>query len=299
MSGEWQAESGLGGSGEMVGAVRAPRPSLVSLLVGADVASEGELRGLAAEAREQGLRLGELLVARGLVDEERLGRLVAEQWRLGFLGREQLALDPVAAGLLPVVRARELGGCVLGFREGSLLVVVAEPTSERLSRLREELGVITAGAQVSFAVVSGLLGQLARFHHSEDVHAAADAPVLPLVPFEHHQQEASATAPGEHDAGPREASVAEAAFAEELLADLERATASLEVLRGRVGQLQAAGQAKDRQAAELRREFDQANQGAARLQERVGEFERALAKERQRMQTLRRRLSELVAESGP
>jgi hypothetical protein len=301
MSDEWQAESGLEGSVEVVGAVRAPRPSLLSLLVAAGVAGEAELHELALEARGRGVRLGELLLARGLVDEERLGRLLAEQWRLGFLDREQLALDPVAAGLLPVGQAREFGGCVIGFRDGGPLVVVAEPTSERLNLLRERLSAATADAQVSFAVVSeasleGLLGQLARVQHADSAPAAAQEPVVRVVQAEQPLQEAAAPNGSELVSAPLEASAAETADAEALVADLEQATAGLELLRGRVEQLRATGQAREHQAGELRHQRDQAAQDAARLEDRVRELEQSLGRERQRTQTFRQRLSGLLAE---
>lgn len=302
MSGDWQAEPELDDAEWSEGAVRAPRPSLQSLLVEAGVAGEVELHELAQAARERGLRLGELLVARGLLDEEQLSRLVAEQWRLPFLDREQLALDPMAAELLPIGQARELGGCVIGFLEsGGPLVVVAEPTSERLNRLRERLSTATADKQVSFAVVrgaslEGLLGQLARFHHSEDA-PPAEQVASRLAQAEQVARQASAPTGGEQMPGALEASAAaEAAEGDALVADLEQATASLEVLRGRVEQLRAAGQAREQLAAELRRERDEVGHQVASLQERVRELEYALEQECERNRALRQRLVDVLAE---
>jgi hypothetical protein len=77
-----------------------------------------------------------------------------------------LAIDPAAAGLIPPAQARLLGGCVIGIRENGPLVVVADPTSERLDALRAQLEDPGRGS-VGFAVVTGssperLHGQLAR-----------------------------------------------------------------------------------------------------------------------------------------
>lgn len=302
MSGDWQAGApGSDGPEEIVGAVRELRPSLQSMLVAAGVAGQAELHVLAEEARERGLRLGELLVARGLVDEEGLGRLVAEQWRLPFLDREQLTVDPVAAGLLPVEPARELGGCVIGFHGGGPLVAVAEPTNERLNQLRARLSATTAGAQASFVVVSGsslegLLAHLARFHHSGDAPPAAPEPGLAPVEAEQSTREESVPAVEEQAAVPVEASGAEAADVEAFVADLEQATAGLEVLRERVEQLRAAGHARDEQAAELRRARDAAHQKAVSQQERVRELELALEQERDRERVFRQRLVDVLAE---
>jgi hypothetical protein len=301
MSGDGQVESKLDGSESMERTVRSPRPSLQSLLVEAGVAGEVELRGLAEEARQRGLRLGELLVARGLLDEERLGRLVAEQWRLPFFDRQQLALDPVAAGLLPVEQARELGGCVIGFLEsGGPLVVVAEPTSERLNRLRERLSPTTADGQVSFAVVrgsslEGLLGQLARFHQSDAAPPAQQEPAP--VQGEQAAEGAGALTGSERASVSSEASsAAEATQADALIVDLEQATSGLEILRDRVEQLRAAGHAREQLAAELRRERDEAGHEASRLQERVGQLEVALEQERERDRALRQRLLDVLAD---
>lgn len=298
MSGEWRQEQEREG---LEDAVRAPRPSLLSLLVAAGVAGEAELRALAEEARERGVRLGELLVARGLIGEEGLGRLVAEQWRLRFLDREQLALDPVTAGLLPVGEARELGGCVIGFLDGGPLVVVAEPTSERLNRLRERLAAATVGAQPGFAVVSessleGLWGQLARIQHADGDPAANQEPLLTLIRGEQAPRDASPPGGSEHASAPSEASAAEAVFVEALVADLEQATAGLELLRERVEQLRTAGEQREQQATELRRERDQADRNATRQQDRVRELEQALSHEQQRAQAFQQRLSDLLAE---
>jgi hypothetical protein len=244
---------------------RVARPSLVSLLAEAGVASEAELRRAVAEAHEQGLRLGELVVRRGWADEEAMARLLADQWGLPFLGRESLAIDPVAAGLLPFSHAHALGGCVLGIRDHGPLTVVADPTTERLNALRAHLDDAVIGCSASFAVVTassleGLLAQLARIDHSR----ATD-----------------------HDSEDRP------------LTDLEQAVAAEAALRARIDELERELNAAEEQLEQLRGQLQAAEQERARDRQQIRELQGRLDTERSLFHDLKRRLAELLAELAP
>jgi hypothetical protein len=301
MNPDTDAEPGLERLEQTGAEARAPRPSLLSLLVEAGVADEVELRKLAEEARQRGLRLGELVVAHGWLDEDQLGRIVAEQWRLPFLERTTLTLDPSTAGLLSVEQSRSLGGCVIGLREEGLLVAVAEPTTERLNQFRDQLGAIAAPTQVRFAVVSGaslegLLGQLARLRPTA-LPPSPQQETRPEVTRGPHQPDGGTPNESEHRSAPPEAgTIAEAVVVEALLADLEQASAGLATLHERVEQLGAAGRASEQQAADLRRQRDTAGEEAARQQQRVRELEQTLDHERARGQAFRQRLVALLEE---
>ena len=300
MSSDTNEGSRLDGLERVDEAVRAPRPSLRSLLVSTGIASEEQLREAADEARQQGLRLRELVVARGWLDEQGLGRLLATQWRLPFLDREELTLDPVAAALLPVDQATALGGCVIGFHDDSPLVVVAEPTSERLNQLRERTGAATVAAPASFAVVSGssLEGLLAEL-------ASTDASASPTSPQQPDQAvdtyNAHDVAHIENNPAPRSPepnAAGEASVVEALLADLEQASTGLAILHERVEQLGAAGRATAQLAAELRYERDTAAEEAGRQHERVRHLEHLLEQERERARAFRQQLVDLLAETA-
>jgi hypothetical protein len=254
----------------------------------------------AVEARQQDQRLGELIIARGWVDEEGLGRLIAGQWRLPFLNRETLTLDPAAAELLQVEQARALSGCVIRFHDDGPLVAVADPTTERLNRLRDQLRA-NCGAQASFAVVSGsslegLLAQLAHIRSSASASTPEYQAAPDVAPAPHDPVASPPTDSDQHSAPHDAGAAAEAMMAEALLADLAQASADLAILHERVERLGAASRASEQQAADLRRERDTAGQETARHRERVRELEQTLDHERQHQRALRQRLIDLLAE---
>lgn len=250
--------------------VRLPRPSLVALLAGAEVAGEVELRRAAAEAREKGIRLGELLVRRGWLDEEAMAQLLAGQWGLPYLGRESLAIDPVAAGLLPFAEASALGGCVIGIRDRGPLAVVADPTTERLNLLRAHLDTTMVGGAASFAVVTassleGLLAQLAQLDHGR----AATG---------HDSEKASTGRP---------------------VTDPEQVAAAVAALRARIDQLERERSTSEEQLERLCRRLQAAEEHGACDREKARELRALLDRERTRFHDLKRRLAELQAELYP
>jgi hypothetical protein len=119
---------------------RALRPSLLSLLVAEGVASEDELRVVAAEGMGAGVRLGEAVLRRGWVDEEGLARLLARQWSLDFVEPGSIDDDVAGAGLISPERASELRAFCWRSRDGSLRALVSNPSTELLNQLRGELG---------------------------------------------------------------------------------------------------------------------------------------------------------------
>jgi MshEN domain len=269
---------------------RQARRSLVSLLAETGIASEAELRRAVVEAHEQGLRLGELIVARGWLDEDAMARLLAEQWGLPFLGRESLAIDPIAAGLLPFELARALGSCVVGIRDGGPLAVVADPTTERLNALRAHLDGTVVGASASFAVVTAsslerLHVQLARIHHSK---TAVD-----------HTTAVPALRPAEPATETTGETALERTTNDRLLDQLRRAASAEAALRARIDQLERDRGAAQEQLDSLRRQLERAERQRALDDEEVGRLLADLDVERERLHDLERRLAELLAQLDP
>ncbi len=111
-----------------------PLGALVVLL---GLAGAREVDEALGEARARGVRLGEVLVARGLVDERQLGELLAEQEELPFLDLGKYDVDPEAAGVLPPALAREHMAIPFRLEDGLALVAIADPTdTEALDALR-------------------------------------------------------------------------------------------------------------------------------------------------------------------
>jgi hypothetical protein len=103
---------------------------LGTLLAEAGLLESAELDLALAFARENGMRLGEALVDRGLVSPSEIVRLVAAQRGLPFVDVRSIPLDPTAAKLLPVALAHESRALPVGFVRGLPVVAVADPTDD-------------------------------------------------------------------------------------------------------------------------------------------------------------------------
>jgi MshEN domain len=272
---------------------RTPRPSLQSLLLEAGIASDEELRHAFEEGQLRGLRLGEVVLARGWLDEVGLARLLARQWGLPFLGRESLGLDLTATGLLSPEQARSLRGCVISVSNGGPLVVVAEPTTERMGALEAQLGTATRFAVVTESSLERLLEQRDRVGL---VAAPMPAPPEAAGPAggASAEEEHPTTEPGDVVDG--DTAVAEDAETDVLVADLERATLGLTAARERIEQLADARRGAEQMLTDLHERLAGLDRERAREQERSTHVQAELDAERARFGTFRSRLAELLAE---
>ena len=244
------------------------------------MAGESKLQQLAGEADAQGIGLGELVVARGLLDEEVMARLVARQWGLPFLERGTLTMDPAAARLLAFEQASTLRGCAIGIREGRSLVVVGHPSEERLDALRTQVETTSAGAPVTFAVVTasslnGLLGQLARLSGRRP-DPAPDRPPLARTaqPTNGNRAEQIVTRPTSSD---------------RLLAELQEAAATEHTLQARVDRLRNEREAAHQQIQQLQQQLEQ-------LKQQLETADQQHASERDHDGELQVRLDQLASE---
>ena len=245
----------------------AQRPSLFSLLVEVEVASEHDLRMAVAEGMGTGERLGEVVLRRGWIDEEGLARLLALQWRLPFLGQDVLGLAVVERELLPFEEARRLSACAF-VAEGVRSVAVAEPTSDRVNELRELAGDDATVVVVTEASLKELLDQLAA--------------------------EPEQALPAEETAF--ESLAIEDAQAAALIAEVETATAALAALAQRVEQLTASRQVVDHELVELRDELERLNRQREQEQALARERDQTLEHERARNETIKTKVADLLRE---
>jgi Type II secretion system (T2SS), protein E, N-terminal domain len=103
---------------------------LGSLLLRDDLVRPDLLRDALVEGRQTGRRLGEVLLARGLVGERDLWPLLAEQEGLEFVDLGQVDVREDAVTLVPERVARACGALAFAFEGDVLLVAVADPTDE-------------------------------------------------------------------------------------------------------------------------------------------------------------------------
>jgi hypothetical protein len=106
---------------------------LGNLLVGRGHLHASELDYALQLQTASGQRLGEIVVALGLVSEEAVVEVLAEQFKMDVLDRNRIAVDVSTARLISATDSRRLRALPLRERQGVFDVAVAEPASRDLT----------------------------------------------------------------------------------------------------------------------------------------------------------------------
>jgi type II secretory ATPase GspE/PulE/Tfp pilus assembly ATPase PilB-like protein len=166
-------------------AARSPWPALGVLLIRDGLLSPAELDEILAaqdsdEGRVSNRRLGELLVDRGLVTSGQVARLVAEQHELPFIDLDDPDAIVRMATALSEDLAREHSALpIRRFPDGSLLVVVADPTRPGIFEdIRRALAVPTRFAVAAPEAIDALIEVAAE---DERFGAEPEPPAQPLL----------------------------------------------------------------------------------------------------------------------
>jgi hypothetical protein len=118
-----------------------PDAPLGTLIFRAGLLPAETIENALEEGVKTGRRLGEILIERGLLQEEDLTRLLAGQKGLPFISLRTEPIDPEATKMLSEDQARLFSALPIGYEEGQPLVAVADPTNDVLNRnIREALG---------------------------------------------------------------------------------------------------------------------------------------------------------------
>ena len=104
-----------------------PKIRIGDLLVSSGDIDEEQLREALAEQKESGLKLGRILVDKGFVREERLLGFLSEQLGVPFVDLQDFEYDEKLVALLPETYARRYRAIVLEQHEDQLLVGMADP----------------------------------------------------------------------------------------------------------------------------------------------------------------------------
>jgi serine/threonine-protein kinase len=155
-----------------------PRPvvrrPLGELLLAAGKLTEAQLRGMLERQRREGGKLGERLVAEGLVTEEELVATVAEQLGIPFIAEHQLRALPVPKpllGLLPLEHAERFEAVPLTLQGKELFCAMREPQNlERLDELQFRTGYAVRGLLASEGAIRRTIN---RFYRGDE---AAEEP---------------------------------------------------------------------------------------------------------------------------
>jgi hypothetical protein len=86
------------------------------------------------EGLRTGRRLGEILLEKGLIEEQDLARLLAGQKSLPFISLREQLIDPVATRLFSEDQARLYHALPIGFEDGVPVVAITDPSDEVLTR---------------------------------------------------------------------------------------------------------------------------------------------------------------------
>ncbi|MEO8291041.1 MAG: hypothetical protein ABI649_08635 [Gaiellaceae bacterium] len=118
-----------------------PDAPLGTLIFRAGLLPAETIENALEEGVKTGRRLGEILIERGLLQEEDLTRLLAGQKGLSFVSLREERIDLEATKMLSEDQARLFTALPIRFEEGIPVVAVADPTNDVLTRnIREALG---------------------------------------------------------------------------------------------------------------------------------------------------------------
>jgi hypothetical protein len=118
-----------------------PDAPLGTLLFRAGLVPEEELRDALESSLEDGRRLGEVLLERGLIAERDLARILAGQKGLPFVDLGDRDFDPEALRLLSVEKVHEWGALAIGYEGGVPIVAVSDPANRHVfGEVAEALG---------------------------------------------------------------------------------------------------------------------------------------------------------------
>src|SRR5581483_3058968 len=169
------------------------RDRLGDLLVAAGVVSDGQLQLAVDHHLRTGLRLGDALLQLGFLTEDALRQTLSRQLGIGFVDLDRLVLDRRLAPAIPKEYAERHRVLPVAEGDGLLTIAVADPTDAGLA---EDLAAVT-GARVRLVTSTPAAFQRAFARiYGED-------PAVGLARQQHRLEQAYAAVSAELDAGRR------------------------------------------------------------------------------------------------
>jgi serine/threonine-protein kinase len=149
--------------------MRPARRKLGEMLLGTGKLSEAQLNGALERQKRTGGRIGELLVAEGLICEEDVVRALSEQSGIPFIADKVLRTMPVPQvllALLPVEKAERLEAVPVAQQSKELVCAMREPRDlARLDELKFATGCPVRGIYATEGAIRRAIG---RFYRGED-----------------------------------------------------------------------------------------------------------------------------------
>ena len=134
------------------------RDRLGELLLREGVITDDQLAAALAEQEATGGKLGQILVRIGASDEETIARTLAEQKGIEFVSLPMFPIDREAASLIPARMAKRSLIIPVGFRDGSLVLAMADPLDVEaiddvhLRTGRSVIPAVATAAQIEYAI---------------------------------------------------------------------------------------------------------------------------------------------------
>ena len=110
---------------------------LKDLFVRPGLISEADFEGALRDAQERGEPIERVIVGRGLVSDENLGRAIANEMGYRFVDIERENIDESLLGYLPELVARAQHAILFGAKEGMLKLATSSPENLELTKLLE------------------------------------------------------------------------------------------------------------------------------------------------------------------
>ncbi|MFL5354751.1 protein kinase domain-containing protein [Archangium sp.] len=213
------AQTGVGGSAislpvhTQTRMMRPGRRKLGEMLVAIGKLSEAQLKGALERQKRTGGRIGELLVAEGLVTDEDVVRALSEQGGIAFVSDKVMRTMPVPKALLallPLEKAERLEAVPVAQQSKELVCAMREPRD--LARL-DELKFIT-GCHVRgiYATEGAIRRAIGRFYRGDDPDQVGDW--SNMMPLAGSDSETGVTPYADKHTRTRERLLDESAFAE-------------------------------------------------------------------------------------
>ena len=172
-----------------------PVAPLGSLIFRAGLLPAETIENALEEGVKTGRRLGEILIERGLIKEEDLTRLLAGQKGLPFINLREQQINPEAAQLLAEDQARLFTALPIGFEDNAVVVALADPTNDVLTRnVREAVGQEVRLVVAARSELNEMIGEV--FSAALEAAPAAPEPEPELPPL----RVDTSVAPGEPEA---------------------------------------------------------------------------------------------------
>ncbi|MGE5339027.1 MAG: hypothetical protein ACM3PU_14455, partial [Gemmatimonadota bacterium] len=105
-----------------------PRLRLGDMLVAQGVLTSAQLTAALSEQRRSGRRLGRILIDDGIASEATIARALAQQLKVPFIDIARETIDARVAQRLPVAAAQRLRALPLDEQSGVVRVAMADPT---------------------------------------------------------------------------------------------------------------------------------------------------------------------------